>query len=204
MRASLRSYFPVVALLIAVPAVWAGTVTFNFNSDPSGKATQFTDTSGGISGTFSSSGDPGGFQVGPSFFKTLTGQVLLDPGPAGLNNLTLTVLFSTTGSSITLDFATNSSAGVPFDLSAYDGSTLVGTATVTGTIPSGFTFPEGAISFSGATFNEVVLSAPAATDFAVDNIAFTTGTSVPEPSTALLMFFGASALLTLARRRATK
>ena len=205
MHTSLRSCFPVLVLLAAVPAVWAGTVTFNFDSDATGKPTQFTDTTGGVSATFSSNGDPGGFAVGPSFFQSLTGQVLIDPGPAGLNNLTLTVLFSTTGSSVTLDFATNSRTGVPFDLSAFDGSTLVGTVSATGTIPGGgFTFPEGVISFSGAAFNEIVLSAPNAKDFAVDNIAFTSGPSVPEPSTALLMLIGGAAILTLARRRVTR
>jgi PEP-CTERM motif len=199
-----RFCLPVLALLVGVPVMRAGTVVFNFDSDPSGQATPFTDSSGGVLATFTSSGDPGGFGIAASFFETLTGQVLLDPGPAGLNNLTLSIVFSTTASAISMDFATNSMIGVPFDLAAYSGSTLVGTATATGSIPGGFTFPEGMITFNSASFDKVVLSAPDAVDFAIDNVSLTTGPAVPEPATAFLMVFGGVAILALARRRAAR
>src|SRR4051812_43390633 len=78
----------------ALTQLHAGVVTFDFDADIAGNFTPFTDTVSGLSATFGSSGDPGGFQIGPSFFQSLTGQVLLDPGPAGLNDLTLSVLFS--------------------------------------------------------------------------------------------------------------
>jgi hypothetical protein len=185
-----------VTVLISVPTVQANTITFNFNGDPTGEATPLTDNIGILSATFTSSGDPGGFEVFPSFFYSLTGQVLLDPASSGPNNATLTVLFNYAATAVSLDFATYSSTAVPFDLSAYNGTTLVGSTNATGSIPQGYFNPEGVISFSGAGFDEVVLSAPAATAFAIDNLAVTT--SIPEPGTFSLLL-AAAAVLVLTR-----
>jgi hypothetical protein len=193
MRTIQRFWPALIVSLACAPAIQADTLIFNFNGDPTGTPTPFTNSVGLLTATFSSSGDPGGFEVFPSFFETLTGQVLLDPGPAGDNNLTLSILFNYSATAITLDFATLSATGVPFDLSAYNGAMLVGAATATGSIPGGpFVYPEGAIAFSGASFSEVVLSAPAATDFAIDNIAV--ATSIPEPATWTLTLAAAGIL----------
>jgi hypothetical protein len=164
---------------------------FNFDSDPVGKATPFTDTVSGLGATFTSSGDPGGFVVIPTFFSTLTGNVLIDPGPAGLNNLTLTVAFSAAQTSISMNFATNSVTGVPFTLNAFNGALPVGTSVASGVIPTGFFFPEGVISFSGPAFNRVVLSSTAP-DFAIDNVSVN---AVPEPGSLSLLVFGAIAAI---------
>ena len=161
---------------------------FNFDSDVVGKATPFTDTVLGLGATFTSSGDPGGFAVTPTFLSTLTGNVLLDPGPAGLNNLTLTIVFSAVQTSISMNFATNSATGVPFNLNAFNGASAVGSASATGVIPLGFSFPEGVVSFSGPSFNRVVLSSPSALDFAIDNVSVS---AVPEPGSLSLLGFGA-------------
>jgi hypothetical protein len=136
-------------------------------------------------------------------FDTLTGNVLGDPGPAFADNLALGVTFSHDLSAITLDFATaDFVTPSPFTLTAYENSTLVGFSTVTGQFPSGFSFPEGEISFNG-TFNNIVLSSTA-TDFAVDNLDVIPTTSTPEPrSISLLLaalFLPCAALL--ARRKA--
>jgi hypothetical protein len=171
---------------------------FNFDADLVGKPTPFTDTVSGLGATFTSSGDPGGFAVVPSFFKTLTGNVLLDPGPANLNNLTLTILFSAVQTSISMNFATNSGTGVPFNLNAFNGASAVGSATATGVIPPGFGFPEGVVSFSGPTFNRVVLSAPAALDFAIDNVSVN---AVPEPGSLSLLAFGALGAIAITQLR---
>jgi hypothetical protein len=181
-----------VLLAASTVVLRAGTVTFNFDSDTVGTATVFTDTVGGLSATFSSSGDPGGFGVEPTFFSTLTGNALLDPGPAGANNLTLDIVFSAPQSGIIMDFATNSEAGVPFDVSALNNGSGVGSSSATGSIPGGFLFPEGVITFNSAVFNEVVLSAPAALDFAIDNVTVTA--AAPEPGSISLLGFGLSCL----------
>jgi hypothetical protein len=156
------------------------SIVFNFDGDNPGTSTTFTDTAGGLSATFSSSADPGGFVVYPTMFETLTGNVLGDPGPAFMDNLALDVSFSQDLSAIELDFATSDFISPSlFTVSAYENSALVGSVSSTGQFLPGFTFPEGEIAFEGAAFNNVVISS-AATDFAVDNINVVT---TPEPGT---------------------
>jgi hypothetical protein len=118
--------------------------------------------------------------------SALTGNVLLDPGPAGLNNLALMVVFSAPQTSISLNFATNSVAGVLFNLNAFSGASAVGSAAASGVIPLGFSFPEGVISFSGPAFDRVVLSS-SALDFAIDNV---TVDAIPEPGALSLLTLG--------------
>ncbi len=132
-------------------------------------------------------------------FETLTGNVLGDPGPAGLDGLALNISFSHDLSAITLDFATSDFiTPSPFTITAFEGSTRIGTATSTGQFLSGFACPEGEIAFEGGPFNAVLLSSTAM-DIAVDNIAVV---ATPEPGTLTLL--GAGLLLTgvpLMRRR---
>ena len=189
-----------LSLALLGAAANASTI-FNFDSDTPGTSTTFTDSVDGLSATFSSSADPGGFVVYASMFETLTGNVLGDPGPAGLDNLALKIGFSQNLSAITLDFATSDFiTPSPFTITTFEGSTQVGTATSTGQFLQGFTFPEGEITFEGGPFDNVVLSSTAM-DFAVDNV---TVIAAPEPGTLALL--GAGLLLTglpsLRRRKA--
>jgi len=161
-------------------AAASASTIFNFDGDSLGTSTKFTDTVNGLSATFSSDADPGGFVVYTSIFQTLTGNVLGDPGPAGASNLALTVGFSQNLSALTLNFATDDfGSPSPFTLAAYENATLVGSTTSAGNFLSGFTFPEGEIAFAGNAFNRVVISSTA-TDFAVDNINVIT--AAPEPA----------------------
>jgi hypothetical protein len=180
------------------------TTQFNFDNDNLGTSTNFTDTVNGLSASFSSSADPGGFTVMPSFFDTLTGNVLGDPGPAFEDGLALDISFSKTLSALSLDFAT-ADFGSPslFTLVAFENGTQVGSASATGTVPDGFYFPEGEISFSGATFNSIELST-AAPDFAIDNINANIAAPTPEPSSLLLLGTGLLALGLLARRASSR
>ncbi len=191
----------ILQLAVAVCAVSlaanASTV-FNFDADNLGTSTTFTDTMDGLSATFSSSADPGGFVVYPSFFETLTGNVLGDPGPSGQDNLALDVAFSQELSSISLGFATSDfGSPSPLTLTAYQNSQLVGSVETTGTVPGGFTFPEGQIEFNGSPFNNIVISSTAM-DFAVDNIAVT---ATPEPGLLLPLGFGFAAIAFLSLRK---
>jgi hypothetical protein len=194
---SLR-FFLTAAVLCA--AANASTV-FNFDSDNLGATTTFTNTVNGLSATFSSSADPGGFVVYQSMFETLTGNVLGDPGPAGMDNLALSVNFSANLAAVEFDFATSDfSTPSPLTLTAYQNSKLIGSVSSKGQFLSGFSFPEGEIAFAGNPFNRIVISSTA-TDFAVDNIAVS---AAPEPATCALLGI---ALLTLGvpalrRRRA--
>jgi hypothetical protein len=165
--------------MMAAPVIHASSI-FTFDNDTVGTPTQFTDTNNGISATFSSSGDPGGFAVEPaSLFAILTGNALGDPGPAFLQNLTLTINFSTDLSAIDLLFATGDfGPASPFTLTAYEDNELIGSSTATGMVLN--IFPEGEIAFSGPAFNTVVLSSRAPT-FAIDNVEVA---ATPEPGLA--------------------
>jgi hypothetical protein len=179
-------------LLVAACALGAAasaSTVFNFDNDNLGTATTFTDTVDGLSATFSSTADPGGFVLYPSFFETLTGNVLGDPGPAGLDGLSLDVAFSGELNAVTLDFATSDfGTPSPLTISAYQNSQLVGSIDATGMVPANFTFPEGEITFQGSPFNNIVISSTA-TDFAVDNIAASV-VATPEPGLFPLLAFG--------------
>jgi hypothetical protein len=179
------------AIALCCAAARADTLAvFNFDSDTPGTSTTFTDTDNGISATFSSSADPGGFVVYPSIFETLTGNVLGDPGPAGANGIPLDIDFSQNLSAITLDFATaDFSAASPLTITAYENTNLVGSNTSVGEFLSGFTFPEGEIAFDGATFNNVVISS-SSPDLAVDNIEVATAAASPEPGTLTMIASG--------------
>ena len=195
MRAIVRS---VLCLAFVCGSVSAATL-FTFDGDTVGTVTTFTDTVGSVSATFSA--PPTGFSVQPSFFSTLTGNVLVDGGTAGGDNLALTISFNTALSDLALLFATNSGSPVPLVLNAYlggVGGTLVGTASASGTIPGGgFTFPEGSIDFNGAVFDTVVLSTTAL-DFAVDNVS---ATVTPEPGQLGMVLLGLGLLGLYGQRR---
>ena len=132
---------------------------FDFNLVPTGTSTPFADTQTGLTATFTSPADPGGFVVGTAFFATLTGNVLLSPGPAAANNIPLVVTFDQPATGVDLLFALNDPGNTTsLTLEAFSGGvggTLVGTANATGAIPLGFIFPEGSLSFSGTPFDTI-------------------------------------------------
>ena len=132
--------------LLAPPAVRANSV-FNFNSIALGTATTFAYTQNGLTAIFSSPGDPGGFAVGATFFAPpMGGNVLLDPGPAGATNIPVYISFSSSVFSVSMNFATDGSG--TFFVSAFENGTLVGTVSAVGSVPLGFSFPQGTIKFS--------------------------------------------------------
>lgn len=196
-----KLFLPMVLLCAAAKA----STIFNFDGDGLGTSTTFTNTVDGLSATFSSSADPGGFVVYPTIFETLTGNVLGDPGPAFMDNINLAVNFSQNLSAIELNFATaDFITASPFTLTAYENSVLVGSATSTGQFLPGFAFPEGEIAFAGGTFNQVVLSSTSP-DFAVDNINVISATT-PEPGTFALLAAGLflSGISVVRRRKAAR
>jgi hypothetical protein len=189
---SLNRVLPLLFAVVALSAAARASTVFNFDSDSLGTSTNFTDTVNGLSATFSSAADPGGFVVYPSMFDTLTGNVLGDPGPAGQDNLALGIAFDSELNAIELDFATSDfTVPSPFTLAAYQNSQLVGSTTTSGMFLNGFFFPEGEIAFGGANFNNVVISSPAM-DFAVDNINVN---AVPEPGPLSLVALGLGFLI---------
>jgi len=181
--------------LVPATLLHAGVVTFDFQTDV-GKATMFTDTVGGLSATFSSFPDPGGFSIQASvIFQSLTGNFLIDFAPEDL-----TIVFDAPQDSISLNFATSGPGTL--NISAFiggTGGTIVGSNSASGTTPGGaFTLPEGVLSFNGGKFDTVVLSAASA-NFAIDDVTVSSlavgaPTDAPEPGSLML---GAAALAAL-------
>jgi len=200
----------ILQLVFAVGAISAtaeAATIFNFDTDNLGTSTTFTDTVNGLSATYSSAADPGGFIIYSSMFETLTGNVLGDPGPAGQDGLSLDIGFSGELNAIDLNFATaDFTTPSPVTLTAFQNSQQVGSTTTSGMFLSGFVFPEGEIAFDGTNFNKVVISSTAP-DFAVDNITVAVSnvgvSSVPEPDPLSLIGIGSGFLMlgSLRRRR---
>jgi hypothetical protein len=171
----------------------AEIVTFDNLSDFT--PTPISVNSGSITVDFSSPQGPAFFITPASVFSSLTGKVLLD-SDADPNELRIN--FSQPVQTISLLFVLNTPVfSDALTLDAFLGGTAVGSASATGTIPPGFTFPEGTVSFSGSAFDEVRLTSPA-TDFGIDNVAFTS--TVPEPASILLGGAGLAMLIVMKRR----
>src|ERR1035437_9864921 len=112
------SILRIAALVLAATATASGgSIVFDFNALVVGTTTQFPNTVGGLTTTYSSPSDPGGFVVFQSFFTTLTGNVLLQ----NVSGAVLSIDFSDPQSSVALSFAT-ATVG-PFEMDAYSGFT---------------------------------------------------------------------------------
>lgn len=215
MQATHRTHWAGLASLaltgaaLAPSPAHAQTATFNFDSDTVGTTTAFTDTSSGISATFTSPGNPAGFIVvgaPPGFFTSLSGNVLTDPGPFKTNNIPLDVLFNAPLKTFSLDFATagNGSLTANFFTGGLSG-TLVGSSTTPSAVPTGGFVPEGALSFSTAAAFDTVVLTSTAPDFAVDNIVVGPA-PVPEASTiaSFGLLLGLGGVVVAGRRKKTQ
>jgi hypothetical protein len=196
------------ALSLLVSLFWTAGIAradavFDFNSDPInpdfyGSLTTFSDTSNGLTATFSSPAFNGGFAVAlvPFFAPPFTGNMLYDPGPIPVSNIALDVAFSSSLTSISMDFATDGTG--PFVLTAFERGVAIGNVVATGTIPTGFQYPQGSISFSGLPFDSIELTAPSTPHFAIDNLDAVV--AAPEPASLVLLGTGLLGFLAFTRR----
>ena len=104
-----------VFLLLAAAALQADSLSF-INGDVSlGTSTTFTDTNNGVTATFSSAADPGGFvTASTSGFFSWGPEMLYDPGPANVADIALDIVFSTRLSDISMNFGTVNSGPLTF------------------------------------------------------------------------------------------
>jgi hypothetical protein len=189
-----------LVLFIATVGIARADSVFTIESDPVGTTTTFSNTVNGLTATFSTTSDPGGFEIYPNLgFVTIPGN-FLGLGPTAPNGLPLDIGFSSNVDSISFNFGLDDDTGI-LTLTAYEGLTPVGTVTVAGTIPPGMSVGEGSLTFSGATFNSVILSASTDgfNDFGVGNIDVGT-MAVPEPGTLGLLAAGLVGLIARSRK----
>jgi len=172
----------------ALAASSAQATTFNLDGVAAGTGTPLTLTSDGISATLSSAADPGGFDIALSFFSFTSGNVILTPGPAGACCLALDIKFSQTMTSFSAPFGTDGLG--PLALLAELSGASIGGTTAVGMVTGDFNFPEGTISFSGAAFDQIVLSDSTDPYFAIGSFAAAGPTNVPEPNTLALFGLG--------------
>ena len=190
----------VLAFAFVVSTVGAARASvIDFQTVAIGTTDPFAVTVGTTTATFSSAAV---FSIGSTFMSNMSGHILLD---ADAVISPLFVSFDQGLSDISLNFALNTAnAATLFTLQAFSGGiggTLVGSAALAGTVPSGFSFPEGLIGFSGAVFDTVRLSTTVQ-DFAIDNVSFTPApAAVPEPASLLLLGTGTLGLIAKLRRR---
>lgn len=191
-------------LAVAASPAFAQKAIFNFNNDtPQSTSTTFTDTDPltGMTATFSSSIDPGGFIIDDQGFTSFSGHDLDENQLGGKQFGTLTISFSKAVNDLSLNFGLNHQGveGDPFNLIAFAGGVQVGQSTAFGQIPpGGIGYPEGTLIYSATPFDSVTLSTPINL-FAIDNVSVET--VVPEPSTISLWMLGVGCVCFGAWRR---
>jgi PEP-CTERM motif len=195
MRLWIKAGLTAAMAALLVPAA-ARAVVFDFESNAQNTTTPFTDTIGGLSATFTGSAS---VCSSTGFFATLSGNVLIqslcgsttEAGP-------LDVSFSSDLSGASFDFATAGGSSM-VTLQAFENATLVSSATLTSTIPSGFFNGEGVASATGM-FNRLLVTG--STVLALDNIDATPQSSqVPEPASLALFGAGLAGAGLMWRRR---
>ena len=187
---------------LAFSAAPASAAVFDFESDPLSAMTPFSSTSSGLTATFAGSASAGtdAFEIS---YNSTSGPIKLYSGltlsflTTGLDSIDpsspLTITFSQSVTALSLNFALAESTG-SLSLTTNAG----GSATVVGVVPSGYSYAEGLLTYSGAAFTIATLSTND-TGLAVDNINATT--TVPEPGTLALLVTGLAGIV-LRRRRA--
>ena len=177
----------VVGLCAPAPAA-----IFTFEGVANFTATPFSVDSGTTTASFASPQGSVFFVATTSVFSSLTGNVLVDSDDASNE---LRILFSEPMQAISLLFALNTPViSDALSLSAFRTGMAVGSTSAMGTVPGGFAFPEGSLSFGGSVFDEVRLTS-AAIDFGIDNVNVTPAAGVPEPSSLWLGGAGLAVLL---------
>src|SRR3974390_1565832 len=90
MSKSTKYAFALAVVLMFSTSLFADS-TFINGELATGTTTTFSDTVNGLTATFISPADPGGFVTGTNFFSFAGWQILLDPGPASASGIPLVI-----------------------------------------------------------------------------------------------------------------
>lgn len=195
--AAITGWVVAAGLALAAPAAIAAPITFTYPAI--GTPTPFSTSAGGITATFSAPNDPGGFFTGPSTFVTIPGTVVFNSGLGNDAFVPLNVAFSAPVTSVSFRFGLDVKGSGTLDLKAFNGGSLVGSTSATGTVPPNDVLGQGLLSFSGAAFDSIVLSDQVDPGFAVGTVTVNTTTPVPEPAGLAVLGIGFAGLV-LARK----
>lgn len=200
----LSKVVPIAVALLGAGTVRAGVINFTFNGVPPVTGTPLSVSSGGLMANFSSPSDPAAFIViNDSGALTYTDNVIVTNLP-NVSNAELDITFSQPVTSFSAVFATDGPG--PLDLTALIGGlggTTVGSTSQAGTIPAGYPFPEGTITFSGPSFDSLMITDPTDPAFAIGDFSVTANitTPVPEPSSLALAALALAGLALAGRLR---
>lgn len=190
---------------------------FNFDDLQLGALTPLTETSNGVTATFSAV-DGGGNPVASAYDVETnpngigSGQRLIRTDASVATNVPLNLLISLSApqQSVNFPFAllADATSGATLTLSAFLNGAPVGTASATS--PTPFTFySTGSIAFdagAGNTFNSLLLD-PSVLGMGIDDVSVSPNapvSGVPEPASTALMLFGLAGMLAYLRRSRQK
>ncbi len=193
----------------------AGYATYDFDSSPLYTTyTPFSLTDSGTTATFSTpaagAGGSFGVQNAVNLVAPMSGHYLGDNGVSPSANIALDVTFTVGASAASLydvrfDFVTGdlqpgNTPGAVITVTAYEGASLVGSASTSGVSPHPYTsFPQGSLELGTGSvpFDRIEITS-AAPSFGIDNLRV--ANSVPEPASALLIVVGGASALASRRR----
>lgn len=171
-------------------------VVIDFEDVPLGSTTPFWHTVGTQQLVFGGTGAGQAFHVvdastwSTAGFAGLTGHILAASDAAQRE---LPIAFGPSIGFVTMHFALGAPAG-SLTVTGFWGGSLIGSTTVAGVVPDGFTLAEGSITFTGRAFQGVIVSS-STSDFAIDHVvAYPLLSEEPEPATIALVATGLLAL----------
>ncbi len=178
---------------LSASAAIAAPISFTF--PVVGTPTPFSTSAGGITATFSAPNDPGGFFTEPSAFRTISGTVVANSGLGSDAFVPLDITFSAPVNSVSFAFGLSAKGPGTLDLKAFNGGSLEGSTSATGTVPPTDVLAQGLLTFTGAAFDSIVLSDQVDPGFAVGTVTVNTTTPVPEPAGLAVLGIGFAGLV---------